>query len=179
LQANLEKEMPAHAREVLELQEMVRQSVEQTRNLAHGFYPVDLVRLGLMPALKLIAAGATRTFGVACAVEANGAGELPIGGQAAIQLFRIGQEALHNAVRHGQASRVVLRLSAGRGVLTLSVRDDGVGCPAGLDRVRGMGLRIMRYRAQMIGGEVQFLNRPRGGASVICTMPLDLARAAD
>lgn len=87
------------------------------------------------------------------------------------QLYRIAQEAVSNAVRHARAGRIRVELDRSDGDLRLLVRDDGVGMPpdAGLE---GMGLRIMRYRAELMGGSLSIGPAPGGGTLVTCTLPL-------
>ena len=79
--------------------------------------------------------------------------------------YRIAQEAISNAIRHGKARRVGSR-SPGGETHRLQVRDDGAGLPKDVTRAQGMGLRIMQYRATMIGGALTVQREPGGGTSV-------------
>lgn len=87
-------------------------------------------------------------------------------------LYRIAQEAVHNAIRHGKAKNVVIRLyeDAGRG--TLSIEDDGVGLREVDSNHQGMGLNIMRYRAGIIRGTLEITRRDQRGTVVTCTFPI-------
>jgi signal transduction histidine kinase len=87
----------------------------------------------------------------------------------ATNLYRIAQEAINNAIRHGGARALKLRLSADGQRGCLEVEDDGRGMPAPEAPSAGMGLRIMRYRADMCGGELHITARPGGGVLIRCT----------
>jgi signal transduction histidine kinase len=91
---------------------------------------------------------------------------------AAVHLYRIAQEAINNAIKHGQASQITLSLSSANGQILLSVKDNGVGLPKanGSHKASGMGLRVMNYRAAMIGANVQVESPSDGGALVKCTV---------
>ncbi|MGH8148562.1 MAG: sensor histidine kinase, partial [Steroidobacteraceae bacterium] len=98
---------------------------------------------------------------------------LPLDETAATHLYRIAQEALTNAMRHSLATAVVIRLSASAGEVQLEICDDGCGIPAAaLVESDGLGLKIMRYRAQMLGGRLAFASEPDRGATVRCSCPL-------
>ena len=170
LQTKLKKVSPTRAREVRRLQTMIEQSVEQTRSLARGFYPVELERLGLRAALEEFAHHIERSFGVPCTVQSDGSACGELKGPLAFQLFRIAQEATHNAAKHAHAKRIVVRLGASEGTITLVVKDDGFGFPPGTNGAAGMGMRIMRHRAGMIGGKLLVHNEPQGGVSVTCSV---------
>jgi signal transduction histidine kinase len=90
-------------------------------------------------------------------------------------MFRIGQEALNNAVRHASATRIIVRLVYWTASVELSVTDDGRGLPA--DRRpqgerRGLGLRIMEERAKRVGGVFAVRSDPRAGTTITVTAPI-------
>jgi signal transduction histidine kinase len=89
-----------------------------------------------------------------------------------LHLYRIAQEAVTNATRHGQAKHVTMRLEERDGYLVLTVKDDGTGIPNRIPEKRGMGLTIMRYRASSIGGVLHIGRNPKRGTSVICSLPI-------
>jgi signal transduction histidine kinase len=84
-------------------------------------------------------------------------------------LFRLAQEAVNNAVKHGHASRIVVRLERAGDKLALRIVDDGVGLPPEGVQRNGLGLRIMTYRAQKIGGTLDVALGDQGGTVVSCT----------
>ncbi|PYL23436.1 MAG: hypothetical protein DMF44_08090 [Verrucomicrobia bacterium] len=104
-------------------------------------------------------------------VKANGA-SLPVSAPVAAQLYRIAQEAVHNAVEHGVAREVFIQLTFGHRDMLLAVQDDGEGFNTKTNR-NGMGLRIMRYRAQCIGGSCEVQTGPGKGTTVYCRVPLE------
>jgi signal transduction histidine kinase len=89
----------------------------------------------------------------------------------ATHLYRIAQEAVSNALKHGQAKRIIVRLARTEAGTILEILDDGVGVPDPLPPQRGMGLRIMAHRATMIGGTLTVRRGPAGGTVVTCTVP--------
>jgi signal transduction histidine kinase len=89
----------------------------------------------------------------------------------ATHLYRIAQESVQNAVRHGKATRVVIELSATDGAVTLRVKDNGQGFPQVLPEMRGMGLEIMKYRARTIGGHLSLKPDARKGTVLTCVLP--------
>jgi signal transduction histidine kinase len=90
-------------------------------------------------------------------------------------LYHIAREALINAVKHGKARQLLVKLSASNGEGTLAIRDNGVGL-AEIPLRTGMGLNIMNYRARMVGGSLDVRNRADGGVMVCCTFPLPVLR---
>jgi len=171
LLAKLEKVSPSIAREAGRLERLITDSVEKARTLAKGFYPVELERHGLHVALQEIARGTEQTYAVSCLVESDESSCAELRDQLAVQLFRIAQEAVHNVVKHAQARNIAIRLASSNGDIVLTVKDDGIGFPSNTDERAGMGLQIMQYRAQMIGGRMDCRNHPGGGAIITCVAP--------
>ena len=167
-----------HARELLKLRGKLGTAIEKTRNLAKGFYPVEIEKYGLEMALRELAKHNQERFGVSCLVEADEKAPVELRDSRAIQLFRIAQEAVHNAAKHAKAKHVLIRLEAQNGGWLLTVRDDGVGLRRDVERADGMGLRIMQYRAQMIGGMLSIRNGVGGGVIVSCIVPPTVPKVA-
>jgi signal transduction histidine kinase len=86
----------------------------------------------------------------------------------ATHLYRIAQEGIHNAIKHGRATHVTVTL-ANSDAPTLTISDDGLGLPAEFSSSKGMGLRIMKYRAGMIGGRLSIGAGQNNGTKVVCT----------
>ena len=171
LKMNLMKAAPKQATEAQRLEMMLRGSADKARQLAKGFYPVEVEKYGLQVALLELARRNQESFGVRCDVEAEGDIAGLHDGQV-IQLYRIAQEALHNAVKHAKAKQILVRLSRQKAEWMLTVKDDGVGLPAGAPGSSGMGLRIMRYRAHMMDGRLSVRNDDVGGVIVSCWVPV-------
>jgi signal transduction histidine kinase len=171
--AQLRKEGSAACPDIEDVLGLVNVAIENTRALARGLSPVSAEGDGLVAALRSLAARATERYGIPIGFEAQGTQHLPFDATAATHLYRIAQEALTNAMRHGLATAVVIRLAAARGEVALEVRDDGCGFSAeALAQSDGLGLKIMRYRAQMLGGRLDIQAGTAGGATVRCSCPL-------
>jgi signal transduction histidine kinase len=168
LRDDLEKlHVRAEADTASELVKLLQDAVVQTRDLAHGLVPAQVNRLGLVLALESLAQSAGRMHGVTCSFQFHGGS--PIwDDQAAMHLYRITQEAINNATRHGKARNILVFLEAVDHSINLRVLDDGVGVSEPCSE--GVGLRIMRYRARSIGGEVTIERRNGTGTTVSCTV---------
>ncbi len=148
---------------------MVEESIELTRRLARSLHPIELQANGLADALQNLAANISKAFNVGCRFEPAGTVTMT-GRDAEIQLYRIAQEAASNAIRHGRARNVVIALAAVGEKTMLTVTDDGTGLAADARTKSGMGLRIMGYRADMIGATFDIQNLPTGGARAVCVL---------
>jgi PAS domain S-box-containing protein len=136
--------------------------------MSRGLLPVQVQADGLMVALAGLAQRIQDTSGVACVFECA-APVLLQDNATATHLFRIAQEAVHNAIKHGQPRHIVLSLSHHDRV-ALSIADDGVGIPPADKRAPGAGLRIMAYRARVIGADLRIDPAPNGGTLVQCVL---------
>jgi len=177
VKARLDRAGSPEAPAVQEIQDLILDGVQQTRALARGLFPVQNDEWGLPSALDELTASASHLQGIRCTFTSN-ASTAPIRNDCATHLFRIAQEALSNAIRHGAASEATLRLLFTDAALILAVEDNGTGFRAGDEDQRGLGLTIMHYRAREIGGRVTIRNNPEGGATVSCQVPLAAIRLA-
>jgi Signal transduction histidine kinase len=148
---------------------MVEEAIELTRNLARTLHPIELGADGLVGALQNLAANLSKAFNVSCRLQHSGTVVLN-DPNAGIHLYRIAQEAASNAIRHGRARNIVISLDATSKSIMLAVTDDGTGLPADARTKKGMGLRIMDYRAGMIGATFDIQNLPSGGARAVCVL---------
>ena len=158
------------ARELSRILEVVYEAIAQTRSLARGIHPVEPEPNGLMAALQALAGRTKKMFSVGCRFNCR----RPVllhDNTVATHLFRIAQEAITNAIKHGKSRRIQISLTATSGRITLAIKDNGTGLPARSRKQPGMGLRIMRYRAGMIGGSLAVQKMPAGGTAVICSAP--------
>lgn len=158
------------AKEVKELVQHLQDTLARTRALARGLSPVEIVPEGLADALSELAESVRSSSGVQCRYVGAKSAKVPDKNVAA-HLYRIAQEAIHNAVRHGQPSKVEVRLVSDNHGLVLSVQDDGTGIDQVDKRVGRLGLQIMRYRAGIIGGELTAGPAANGGTLVQCVIP--------
>jgi signal transduction histidine kinase len=139
--------------------------------VAGGLRPVEVDAEGLMTALAGLADSAQALFKVDCAYVCEEPIFVP-DQEMATQLYRIAQEAVTNAAKHGAAAAVVIRLTRGPDGegFTLAVEDDGRGIPEPLGDTHGMGIKIMRYRARLIGASLELRRAAPHGTVVLCTV---------
>lgn len=153
-----------------ELVTLLQDAVVQTRDLARKLVPAHVSRLGLVLALESLAQSVTRLHGVNCRFRSN-ASSANWDEDTAMHLYRIAQEAINNATRHGKAGNIFLFLNAVDCSLRLRVVDDGGGISE--SDSDGMGFDIMRYRARLIGGQLTIRRRKGRGTIVSCTARTD------
>ncbi len=171
--AQLRKEGSSACVNIEDVIGLVNAAIENTRALARGLSPVSAERDGLAAALQALAARATERYGIPVTFEARVTQCLPFDDTAATHLYRIAQEALTNALRHSLATAVTVSLATTVSEVQLRVTDNGRGFSGtALEESDGLGLKIMRYRAQMLGGNLAFGNDMAGGAIVRCSCPL-------
>jgi two-component system, LuxR family, sensor kinase FixL len=168
LKHNLEKLGSPAAKSAAEIEELVMKGVEQARNLARGLAPVENEERGLQFALEDLAHVSGRLLGIDCQLICSAPVSI-FDNASANHLYRIAQEAINNATRHGKATLVSLRLSSIGGLIRLLIEDNGVGLPEPMPEPHGMGLSIMQYRARMVGGRLELVPRPGGGTIVACS----------
>jgi signal transduction histidine kinase len=170
LEQKLEKRSKGDAVRAGEIARLVREAIGQTRLVARGLSPVNLESEGLMSALKELAGNTERFFGATCHFTCPEPVLVP-NPAVATHLYRIAQEAVSNALKHGKATELRLELVHVANGIRLSVSDNGSGLPARPAGGSGMGLRIMQYRAGMIGGTLSVQNHSGRGTRVICAVP--------
>jgi signal transduction histidine kinase len=158
------------ATEARELGDLVQGAIAQSMALARGLDPMTEFGSDLPAALEALAQDGERRFRIRCRFHRRG-NVASIDSTVASHLYRVAQEAITNAVKHGPAGLVDIELSGDSGVLELVVTDDGKGTPDPERFERGRGLRIMEYRARTIGGVLAIEANPRGGLRVCCRLP--------
>lgn len=176
LEVQLSREQPQYLSQVSKISDLLARAIQSTRSLARGLAPVNLERGGLSEALKHLVVRCTDMYSLQCSFT-NGGMKLPdLEEGAATHLYRIAQEASTNAARYARATSIAIDLRTTGRKLQLSVADDGIGLSAGLAQGRpGMGLKIMEYRARMLGGTINF-EEPGTGTRIVLSAPLHLLR---
>jgi len=157
--------------EASRIAELVNEAIDKTRALARGLNPVEIGENGLPVALKGLADATTRVFHVPCTFNSPPS-PLVLPQEIAMHLYRIAQEAVHNAIKHGRPQRVRIDLSRSDDRLALEVADDGCGFSNASSTAGGLGVRIMQYRAEMIGADLHVRSREGDGTSVQCSLAL-------
>lgn len=162
---------PAHAGRANRIADSLRQAVVRARMLTHGLEPSIIQAEGLVGALRELAANAEQMFGIRCGYV--GPPNVEVRDEiVALHLYRIAQEAISNAVRHGHSREVRIELQTTGEQITMLIRDDGRGMPPQPPSSRtGMGLRNMRYRAGIIGGTLEIRPASKAGVEIACTFP--------
>jgi PAS domain S-box-containing protein len=169
LQQRLASKAADESAEAGHIADLVQQAIMQTRTLARGLHPVEATAGGLMAALQEFAARIEAFFRLECAFDCDQPVLVP-DNVVATHLYRIAQEAVNNAIKHAQTHRIGIRLRCEGDRIQLTVEDDGVGIPENAAPA-GLGLRIMRYRAKMLGGTLTIGPDPEGGTVVACSVP--------
>lgn len=151
-------------------------AIHVTRSLVRGLSPVEIESGGLALALKALVRSSRDVFGIDCLLEADEVAAPALPHQTAIQLYRIAQECIANAARHARSTRIVVTLVCTPEVLTLCVANDGAPMPASDAAGNGMGISIMRHRAESIGATLGFDSAPAGATTAVsCTLPTSLS----
>ena len=159
------------------IQRYLKETIVEARNLARGIFPIQVEGDGLVSALNELATKAN--FVREGAVQFESSGDVTIADpQIALHLYRIAQEAMSNAARHSNASRTSLCLSRAGPKLMLAISDNGHGFEANSKATDGIGLRTMRYRAQIIGASLSLTSRPGRGTTVECMLQLPVSIAS-
>lgn len=150
------------------------EALERTRALARGMTPAVIEAGGLSAALQDLAVNTERMFHARCQYTCDETITVR-NPEAALQLFRIAQEAISNALRHGNASELSVCLERQtNGLGCLVIRDNGRGIPDPLPKNSGLGLRIMQYRAELLGADMEIRPEEAGGTAVVCRFPGEL-----
>jgi signal transduction histidine kinase len=147
------------------------QALGHTRNLARGLLPAELVSNDLVTGLKELCANLQDVFRVECLLQCEGPFP-PLEVVTALQLYRITQEAANNSIKHGRATRLMIRLATVQDRGWLSVTDNGIGLGGTTGGLDGMGFRSMKYRAKRIGGNIEVRAGATGGTTLTCYFPL-------
>jgi signal transduction histidine kinase len=169
-----EKLSAKSAPEVAEAEKLVNyleEGIDLTRNLARGFFSPELDADGLSVALEGLAENISERFAVNCIFRAERL--IPMRDDAfATQLYRIAQEAATNAAKHAAAERIDICISVDDAELTLAIMDDGVGFPNNASDSKGLGLRLMRHGAALIGGTFHIRRNGQRGTTATCKVTI-------
>jgi signal transduction histidine kinase len=170
LELNLKSKSLHESADAAEICELANETIAQTRRLARMLYPVDIETGGLVSALQGLVSSTKDLLKISCQFKCNDA--IPIRDPVtARHLYRIAQEAITNAVRHGKAKNIRIELTSAKGITTLKVANDGKDFPRIPAKKKGIGLKIMEYRAKMIGSILDVGRGPKGGTIVTCRFP--------
>lgn len=170
LELKLKRIKAETAGEAARIHELVQEAMNHASDLAHDLATLDLEHKILPDALGDLAAHAQELFGISCHFSYRGT--VPaLEANSVMQLYKIAQEALTNAIKHGKAKRVAISLVGHPESLVLTIQNDGVPFPDLQGRSSGMGLRIMNYRASLVGASVEVKAKGAQGTLVTCSLP--------
>ena len=176
LELKLAKERLAQAHEAAKIHSLVEQAMNHTRELAHDLATVEAKAADLPAALNDLAAHAGRMFEISCRFDQKG-DIPPLEPSVTNQLYKIAQEAITNAIKHGKAKRVGISLADGSNSVVLTIQNNGRPFPDLKSRSTGMGLRIMNYRASLIGASLEIKGTGPNGTLVTCSVPVEPRKA--
>jgi PAS domain S-box-containing protein len=164
-------ELPG-ADEVQEISDMIRETDEFARSLSHGLAHVDVDKNGIQEMLQNLCKRSEKMFNINCICDISNTIETD-DQTLSLNIYRIAQEAIHNAVKHGRAKKIFVRLAATERHISLIVEDDGIGFDEHFDLTdcSGMGLQLMKHRAGLLGGVLEFVKNEKGYTRVRCLIP--------
>jgi len=162
----------ANAQQASSLCELIKEAQSITRGLARGLHPPKLTANHLGDALENLSLETSAIFQVDCRFTCTCDSTRLFSDETADHLHHIACEAVRNALHHGKASRIILRLDTRAGNAFLSIEDNG-STPTGKNGFsEGLGIQIMRRRAKICGGNIGISNNPGGGTLLVCTIPI-------
>ena len=149
---------------------LIEEGIDLTRSLARGLFSPDLERGGLAIALEGLAHNTQERTGISCEFHHSDEECVQLADVALLtQLYRIAQEAVANAVKHARPTRIVIELDGAGGETSLNIFDDGVGFGPAIE-TDGLGLRMMRHGADLIGAKFAVSARNPAGTMVSCVV---------
>jgi PAS domain S-box-containing protein len=157
-------------KDALTISKLASKAIAQTQDLAKMLYPIDIETGGLVSALTTLAYNAEKTMQVTCRFRCGKSVSIKNLVEAK-QIYRIVQEAITNAIKHGKAKKIDINLRLTKKGIVLSVKNDGLDFPKLSPRRKGLGLRIMKYRTGLIGGSLDIRKGDKGGTVVTCIFP--------
>jgi signal transduction histidine kinase len=161
----------AEAADAARIVTLVNEAITKTRELAHGLLPVISDARGLISALKRWSLEVEDLFDISCSFWIDEP-VLIHDASVSTHLYRIAQEAVNNAIRHGEAKNILISLIPGNGYGTLRIENDGTSLPEHSAGDSGLGMQIMKYRAGMIGGSLKVESGVSRGVTITCRFPL-------
>jgi signal transduction histidine kinase len=172
LQLRLAKQKAGEAQEASRIHKLVQKAMSHASDLAHDLATLELKETDLRAALAELAERVKELFEISCRFNAEGSIP-PLEPAVVGQLYKIAQEAVTNAIKHGKAKKVTISLTNGSQHVVLKVQNDGQPFPDLKSRSTGMGLRIMNYRASLIGAALEIKGVGVRGTLVTCSLPIE------
>ncbi|NLH74864.1 MAG: PAS domain S-box protein [Verrucomicrobia bacterium] len=169
LAQTLSEAPPEHSAMAREIVDGINDTLRQARSIARGLCPVGLSACGFVAGLQDLARNVQQRHAIPCLVRVSG--EIVVNDDSvASHLFQIIGESVNNAIRHSGAKKIEIRVRQRGQQIAVEVQDDGIGLPKNVEHSSGMGLRIMRYRADILGARLVFRSPRKGGTVVSCLL---------
>jgi two-component system, NarL family, sensor histidine kinase UhpB len=171
LEVKLTKQKLPEASDAKKLHTLIDQAINHAHGLAHDLASLDSQEEDIAVALRNLAKRAREMFSISCRFRCAGE-SVPLPSNTVQQFYKIAQEAVTNGIKHGKASQVQIALSNTGEHLVMKVKNNGIPFPDLKEQSPGMGLRIMRYRANVAGASIDVRANGDEGAIVTCSLPL-------
>jgi signal transduction histidine kinase len=169
LETNLAHKHLSEAGDTHKIQGLIQQVINHTHNLAHCFSSLDAGSVDVCQQFRKLAANVRKTFHIGCVFRAIGA--VPdFSAETHQQLYKITEESINNAIKHGKARRVTVLLVRREDDLLLRIKNDGIPFQASREPTNRLGLRIMNYRAHLIGANLDIKPNRNSGTRVTCSL---------
>ena len=171
LRQQLRSQERPEAENAAKITALINEAITKAHNLAHGLYPVEMKESGLRPMLMRLANNTQSIYGIDCEFNCDGEPKI-ISPLANTNVFRIVQEAVHNAVKHSGATKITIAMAATPENLSVEVTDNGrgIGSNEELEKKGGLGMRTMQYRASLLNAALDISQLPGGGTRVAITL---------
>jgi signal transduction histidine kinase len=164
---NISADNPKCAQSLEAAAQIVNQNVGLARDLARNLRPFDFLPSGLISALRQLAAHTNKRVPCRC----NCSQKIQVRDKdISVNLYRIAQEAVNNSLKHAEATQIIIDLRRRNNVLVLSIRDNGAGFQPS-KKSRGLGIHLIKHRADVIDGTLSIKTRPGRGTTVTCKVP--------
>jgi len=154
-----------------EIHELLVEAHEKARSTARGLCPVRLEENGLSFAITDLISKTEKIFGISCIFHNFNTNIKIYNSQVAINIYYIVQEAINNAVKHGQVKNIIITYSSNEDNIYISIEDDGTGFDISCITSPGIGLELMKYRARAIGGSLNISSKPGAGTEILLKFP--------
>lgn len=176
LELKLAKQRSEDAREAEKIHKLIQEAMDHASDVAHDLATLDFAENNLGQALRKLAEHAKEAFRISCKFEGPETPAPALEPNVVRQLYKIAQEALTNAIKHGKSRKVVIELNQDSNALQLCIRNTGTPFPSVVSQNAGMGLRIMNYRANLIEATLEIKRGRPDGTCITCNVPLTARR---
>jgi signal transduction histidine kinase len=169
IENRLEKNVRISPDDLSQITSLVKRSIEETKNLAKQLLSLGPEDESLVMALNKLASDTEKIYGISCSFQCDDNFQL-FNKTAVTHFYRIAQESVTNAVKHGNPNTVSISLAREGDRVILTIKDDGKGMNQGSGSTQGLGLQIINHRATAIGAEIDIQSGTNNGTAIVCTL---------